>query len=138
MKCPQCNSDEQVSVAETRVTPYGIRRARICRTCSVRFTTCEIPADELIKLLNFVGTLDQLLVLFATLTSPNFASLRDLARELHQETTHLRAKNSGETRPIGKPDPDPPDERWCHACGGSCRNPGIGIDPVTLEHYFGG
>lgn len=39
MQCPYCGSDS--SVTETRVSPEGVRRRRVCASCKRRFTTYE-------------------------------------------------------------------------------------------------
>ena len=39
MQCPFCGSDS--SVTETRVSPDGVRRRRVCGSCKRRFTTYE-------------------------------------------------------------------------------------------------
>ena len=39
MQCPFCGQDS--SVTETRVSPDGVRRRRVCGSCKRRFTTYE-------------------------------------------------------------------------------------------------
>ena len=39
MQCPYCGSDS--SVTETRISPEGVRRRRMCTSCRRRFTTYE-------------------------------------------------------------------------------------------------
>ncbi|HVK74628.1 MAG TPA: ATP cone domain-containing protein [Kofleriaceae bacterium] len=39
MQCPFCGNDS--SVTETRVSPDGVRRRRVCASCKRRFTTYE-------------------------------------------------------------------------------------------------
>ena len=48
--CPECKADSEVS--ETRERPYGIRRRRKCKACGHRWSTVEIPVEELDKVSN--------------------------------------------------------------------------------------
>lgn len=50
MQCPYCASDS--SVTETRISPDGVRRRRVCSNCKRRFTTYEkagAPGLKVIK-----------------------------------------------------------------------------------------
>ena len=53
MQCPYCGSDS--SVTETRGTPDGLRRRRVCGACRRRFTTYERTASPSLKRLRRVA-----------------------------------------------------------------------------------
>lgn len=48
MKCPKCNGPSKVM--ETRPNKRGYRKRRECLTCMARFTTQEIPIEEVSKM----------------------------------------------------------------------------------------
>ncbi len=41
LTCPKCKNGEN-SVVETRSTPGGLRRRRLCKKCAYKFSTFEI------------------------------------------------------------------------------------------------
>lgn len=41
-----CACGGSAEVVETRMASHGIRRRRRCKTCSARWTTCEIRVDD--------------------------------------------------------------------------------------------
>lgn len=43
--CPKCG-EQKAQVIETRARIGGIRRRKLCKLCSHRFTTIELGADE--------------------------------------------------------------------------------------------
>ena len=47
MDCPECNA--LLSVLETRDTPRGYRRRRVCPECGGRVTTYEVSDTELAR-----------------------------------------------------------------------------------------
>lgn len=59
MKCPNCNYDG-VEVIDSRPAHSRIVRRRKCKTCGHKYTTWEVPADELAELRKRASALDDL------------------------------------------------------------------------------
>lgn len=56
MLCPKCKSPE-VSVIDSRSLIDSTRRRRCCLTCGHRFTTREVPEEEIKALQNIRSSL---------------------------------------------------------------------------------
>jgi len=59
MKCPNCRY-EGVEIIDTRAAYTRVVRRRKCKTCQHKFTTWEMPEDELADLRKRAAALDDL------------------------------------------------------------------------------
>lgn len=140
MNCPSCKSPDS-SVTETRIQRsaeqaeaegYGYRRRRQCNACKHRWTTIEINAELFVTLVNVIEGVQNLIEIVSAIPDRISYDMKDL----FEMTRRLRAHLGQHERrfPIAAPER----AAHCPACGGACRFPTVGIDPVTCEHYFGG
>ena len=54
MRCPNCNGGD-CKIIDSRTRPDGKKRRRYeCNNCDSRFSTVELPVDELKKLLDYI------------------------------------------------------------------------------------
>jgi transcriptional repressor NrdR len=56
VQCPYCGSDS--SVTETRISPDGVRRRRMCTSCRRRFTTYERVGSPGLKVAKRDGSIE--------------------------------------------------------------------------------
>lgn len=98
--CPACKRPSDSAVLETRYSPYGIRRRRICNTCRERWTAVEIPAAYFLQLVDTAQALMPYLELLQR--ADGLESLRTFVEQVQADTTRLRIEHR--TREIVDPE----------------------------------
>lgn len=99
MQCPFCGGDS--SVTETRDSPDGMRRRRVCNSCKRRFTTYERVGSPGLKVTKRDGSVepfdaDKLMAALARITArrPGIATddLRRVVRDIEATLVDSKAR----------------------------------------------
>ena len=86
MKCLKCDKETQVVDSRVDLT-NTVRRRRRCPSCYERFTTKEIPVEELETLLRFKG------IARGIVESVNSLGSFKLLEDIHQEAQRAKSNS---------------------------------------------